>query len=198
MAPLGTMLLGIVVLKERPSTAQYVALGLAGAAVIELTVSYGEPPVAALIMAVTWSLYGLFKRQIPLPAVEGFAAESFVLFIPSAILVAALAGSSGSIARTGDARELVLMCFAGLVTAVPLILFAYAAARVQLTVLGVLQYLVPVVNFALGWLLYGEELPWSRLFGFALVWIALIVVSVDGVRTGVARRAARVAAVSAD
>ena len=85
MAPLGTMVLGITVLKEVPTAAQKVALVLATAAVIELTVSYGRPPVAALVMAVSWSVYGLLKRRVPLPATDSFAAESFVLVVPAAV-----------------------------------------------------------------------------------------------------------------
>jgi chloramphenicol-sensitive protein RarD len=199
MAPLGTMVLGITVLKERPSAAQKVALVLATAAVVELTVSYGQPPVAALVMAVTWSVYGLLKRRVPLAAVDSFAAESFVLVVPAAIVVAASAGLSDGIPRTGSAPDLGLVALSGVTTAVPLILFAFAALRVPLTMLGPLQYLLPTINFVLGWALYDEDLPWSRLVGFGLVWAALLIVTVDGVRSTVARRAApRIPAVSAD
>ena len=92
MAPLGTMLLGIVVLKERPSGAQKAALVLAAVAVVESSVSYGRPPVAALVIAVTWSLYGLLKRRVPLPAIESFAAESFVLVLPAIVVAVVAAG----------------------------------------------------------------------------------------------------------
>ena len=91
------------------------------------------------------------------------------------------------------------MSFAGISTAVPLILFAFAATRVPLTVLGPLQYLVPTINFLLGWALYDEELPAARLFGFGMVWAALLITTVESVRSTVTRRAAsRVPAVSAD
>jgi chloramphenicol-sensitive protein RarD len=200
MAPLGTMVLGITVLKERPSTAQKVALVLATVAVVELTVSYGRPPVAALVMAVTWSVYGLLKRRVPLAAVDSFAAESFVLVIPAVIVVAATPGLADSIPRSGDAADLALVSLSGVATAVPLILFAFAATRVPLTVLGPLQYLIPTINFLLGWALYDEDLPWSRLLGFGLVWAALLIVTVDRLRRTVTRRAgaARIPAVSAD
>ena len=199
MAPLGTMVLGITVLKEVPTTAQKVALVLATAAVIELSLSYGRPPVAALVMAVSWSVYGLLKRRVPLPATDSFAAESFVLVIPAAVVIAIAAGLSDSVPRSGDAADLALVALSGVATAVPLTLFAFAAARVPLTVLGPLQYLVPTITFVLGWALYNEELPWSRLVGFGLVWTALVIVTVDRVHSTVTRRAAsRIPAVSTD
>ena len=150
-------------------------------------------------MAVSWSIYGLLKRRVPLAAIDGFAAESFVLVVPALIIVAATAGLSDSIPRTATGAELVLVSVSGVTTAVPLILFAVAAARVPFTVLGPLQYLIPTINFFLGWALYDEELPWTRVVGFGLIWAALLIITVDGVRGTVARRAAaRVPAVSAD
>ena len=199
MAPLGTMVLGITVLKERPSGAQKVAIVLASVAVVELTMSYGQPPIAALVMGISWSVYGLLKRRVPLAAVDGFAAESFVLVGPAVIIVVVSAALADSIPRTADGVELLLVSLSGVSTAVPLIMFAFAAARVPLTVLGPLQYLIPTINFLLGWALYDEELPWSRLVGFGLIWAALLVITIDGVRGTVARRAAsRIPAVSAD
>jgi chloramphenicol-sensitive protein RarD len=199
MAPLGTMVLGITVLGERTSAAQKVALVLAAVAVAELTVTYGEPPVIAVIMAVAWSLYGLLKRRVALGAIESFAAESFVLFVPAVAVIAAVAGTADGVPRTADGWHLALVLLAGVATAVPLVLFGYAATRVPLTILGPLQYLVPTITFVLGWAMFDEDLPWSRFAGFGLVWVALLIVTVDRVRTSVAgRTASRVAAVSAD
>lgn len=182
IAPLGTMAVGIVVLGERPTRAQKLAILLAAAAVVELTISYGRVPFAALIVAVSWTFYGLCKRRIPLTGVDSFAAESFVLFVPAAILVGMLAASTTSIPRSANASELVLVALAGVATAIPLSLFAFAALRVPFTTLGPLQYVVPSINFLLGWLVYDETLPWSRLVGFALVWAALAILTVDRVR----------------
>jgi chloramphenicol-sensitive protein RarD len=115
------------------------------------------------------------------------------------IVIAALGGSADSIPRSGAAGDLTLVALAGVTTAVPLILFAFAATRVPFTVLGPLQYLVPTINLLLAWAVYDEELPWSRLLGFGLVWTALLIVTVEGVHSSVARRlTARVPAVSAD
>ncbi len=190
MAPLGTMLLGVVVLRERPSAAQRAAIGLAVVAVVVLTGSYGRPPWIALALATTWSVYGLLKRQVPLSPVESLAGETFVLTVPAVVLAAALAGRDDSIPAAADAGQWVLVSFTGLVTAVPLVLFAVAARRLPFTLLGPLQYLIPTINFVLGWLAFAEPMPAVRLVGFAFVWAALLLVTVDRLR--LAPRAAAV------
>lgn len=190
IAPLGTMALGIFVFKERPTAAQKVAIALAVIAVVVLTLSYGRPPAIALIIAVSWSIYGLFKRQVPLSAIDGLAVETFVLLVPAAVVVAVMAGRDGSIPSTAGAGELLLVSLAGVATVIPLTLFAYAAARVPFQILGPLNYLVPSINFLLGWAVFGEDLPWSRVVGFAIVWAALAVVTVDRLRAGAAQRRA--------
>jgi chloramphenicol-sensitive protein RarD len=188
MAPLGTMLLGVLVLHERPSRLQRVALACAALAVVILTVSYGRPPVIALLIAATWSVYGLLKRQIPLTAIESLAGETFLLAGP-ALVYAAVAGLTvDSLPATATAGDWVLVSLTGVVTAVPLLLFAIAAQRVPFTILGPLQYLVPTINFLLGWLVYDESLPADRLVGFAIVWFGLALVAVDHVRQAGTRR----------
>lgn len=179
MAPLATMLLGIVVLGEPVSRLHKLALVLAAAAVVVLTISYGRPPWVALIIAASWSMYGLLKRQIPLSPVESLGGETLLLTVPAAVLVLALAGGDGSIPATATGGQWALVAFTGLVTAVPLLLFAYAAQRVPFTLLGALQYLVPTINLVLGWAVYGEAMPAERLVGFVLVWVGLALVAVD-------------------
>jgi len=188
IAPLGTMALGIIVLKERPTVGQKVAMALAAVAVVVLTVSYGRPPYMAFVIAVSWSFYGLLKRQVPLPAVESLAAETFVLLVPAIVVAAVMARRSGSIPRTADLGEFTLVSLAGFATVVPLTLFAFAAPRVPFTILGPLTYLVPTINFLLGWVFYDEDMPWSRLLGFAIVWAALVVVTIDRLRSTVRAR----------
>ncbi len=188
MAPLGTMALGIIVFKERPTRSQKWAVVLAAVAVVVLTVSYGRPPVVALTIAVTWSFYGLLKRQVPLSAVESLAAETLVLLVPALAVAIAMAGRIDSIPRSADPRELALVSLAGVATVVPLTLFAFAAPRVPFTILGPLNYLVPTINFLLGWVLYDENMPWSRLLGFVVVWIALAMVTIDRLRTSAGER----------
>lgn len=184
MAPLGTMLLGITVLHERPSRLQQLAIGCAALAVVILSVSYARVPVVALIIAGSWSVYGLLKRQVPLSAIESLAGETFILAVPAAILVGVLAGADDSIPAIATGVEWTLVAGTGIVTAIPLLLFAIAAQRVPFTILGPLQYLVPTINFGLGWLVYDESMPADRLVGFGFIWLALAATTTDRFAAG--------------
>ena len=181
IAPLATMAIGVFVLHEEPTVAQRVAFGLAAVAVVILTISYGRPPWIALLIACTWSLYGLAKRRVPLGAVDSLAGETFVLFVPAVLAVVAFSLGTDSVARSADAADWTLVLGTGVVTAVPLMLFAAAAQSIPFTLLGPLNLLVPVINFGLGWLLYDEAVPVDRFVGFAFVWVALAVVMWDRV-----------------
>jgi chloramphenicol-sensitive protein RarD len=187
IAPLFTVTLGVVVLKETLYRAQWVALGLAAAAVVVLTVSYGRLPWISLILACTWSLYGYLKKHASLTPVESMAAESFLLTPAALVVLVALGSQSDSIPATASTGEMALVLLSGLATVTPLTLFAYAAHRVPLTILGPMQYIIPSINFVLGWLIYDEALPAERVVGFGLVWIGLLVLTIDTVRrrTGV-------------
>jgi chloramphenicol-sensitive protein RarD len=187
IAPLFTVTLGVVVLKETLHRAQWVALGLAAAAVVVLTVSYGRLPWISLILACTWSLYGYLKKHASLTPVESMAAESFLLAPAALVVLVALGSQSDSIPATASTGEMALVLLSGLATVTPLTLFAYAAHRVPLTILGPMQYIIPSINFVLGWLIYDEALPAERVVGFGLVWIGLLVLTIDTVRrrTGV-------------
>ena len=122
-----------------------------------LTVSYGRPPWIALIIAASWSTYGLLKRRVDLGPVESLAGETFLLVIPAVVLVLVTAGHDGSIPSTATGSDWVFVALTGVVTATPLLLFAYSAQRVPFTLLGALQYLVPTINLVLGWAVYGED-----------------------------------------
>ncbi len=179
LAPLLTMLLGIVVYHEEPSTAQRFAFAAAAVAVVVLTISYGRPPWIALVIAGTWSTYGLVKRQSPLGAVDSLAGETFVSFLPAVIIAIVLASGGDSIPNAASTREWLFVLGTGVVTAVPLMLFAGAAQSVPFTLLGPLNLIVPVINVLLGWAVYDEPMPRDRLVGFTFVWIALLVVMWD-------------------
>lgn len=193
MAPLGTMAVGVLVLGETPTRAQRIAFALAAVAVVVLTISYGRPPWIALVLAATWTLYGLSKRRIGLDAVNSLAGETFVLWVPAVIFVAVVSGRADSVVRTADIGDWGFVLGTGLITAVPLMLFASAAQSIPFTLLGPLNLIVPVINFALGWAFYDEPMPLDRVIGFSFVWIALVVVMWDRVRVARTARGARAA-----
>ena len=179
--PLVTVLMGVVVLSERLRPLQWVALGIAAVAVIGLTVEYGRPPWVALTLAFSFGLYGLAKKKAGAGAVESLTYETVVL-TPIAL------GYIGYLVWTGSAEfgsngsgHVVLMILTGVVTAIPLICFGAAATRVSLTTIGLLQYLAPTIQFALGVLLFREPMPTMRWVGFGLVWVALVIFTVEAV-----------------
>jgi chloramphenicol-sensitive protein RarD len=194
IAPIGTVLVGVLVLKEPLRTVQKVSLALAVASVAVLTASYGSVPWLALLIAASWIVYGYLKKHVPLRPVDSMAAESFLLVLPALALAIAMSSRSDSIPTSASSGELVYALLSGVATIVPLILFAFAAQRVPLTIIGPMQYIVPSMNFLIGWLVYDEALPPSRVIGFALVWVGLALLTVDSARRA---RAARQVPVSA-
>lgn len=179
IAPLGTMLLGVKVLHEKLRPVQSLSALLALVAVGVLTVGYGQVPVYALLMAGSWAFYGLLKRQVSLAPLESLMSETVILIVPAIALILWFSRYQDSVVQSADSWQIVLVAFTGVITAVPLLLFAAAAQKLPLTVLGPMQYSVPVINFALGWLVYHETLNTSRVIGFALIWIALIIATVE-------------------
>jgi chloramphenicol-sensitive protein RarD len=182
IAPLGTVLIGVLVFGERLRPAQRLALGLAAVAVIELTVAYGRVPLVALIIAFSWSFYGLLKRQVPLAPFESLTGETLVLLVPAVMVVAVPAAAGNGLAQQASGWQLLLVALSGVATTVPLVMFAGAARRVPFTLLGPMMYIVPTINFLLGVFLYHETLEASQLLGFALVWIGLAIFTADSVR----------------
>jgi len=180
--PIVTVLLGVLVLGERLRTGQWVAMGLAGAAVVLLTVENGRPPWLALVLAFSFGAYGLLKKTARVGAVEGLGVETLVLLVPAGAFVAWLAASgNGTFGSEGPAHA-GLLALSGIVTAVPLLLFGAAASRVPLTTLGILQYLAPTLQFLIGVLLYDEPMPAVKLLGFGLVWVALVLFTSESLR----------------
>jgi len=151
-------------------------------------------PWLALLIAASWIVYGYLKKHVPLKPVDSMAAESFLLVLPALALAIAMSSRSDSNPTSASSGELVYALLSGVATIVPLILFAFAAQRVPLTIIGPMQYIVPSMNFLIGWLVYDEALPPSRVIGFALVWVGLALLTVDSARRA---RAARQVPVSA-
>ncbi len=180
--PLVTVVLGVVLLRERLRRVQWWAVGLGGAAVVVMTVAYGRVPWVALVLALSFASYGFLKKQIPLTAPQSLAAETAIL-TPLALVVLTVLEVNGT-AAFGQAGigHTALLAAAGPVTAIPLMLFASAARRIPLTLLGLLQYLTPTGQFLLAVFVFHEELSTARWVGFVLVWVALMVLSADLLR----------------
>ncbi|MFE9622439.1 EamA family transporter RarD [Streptomyces sp. NPDC006527] len=190
--PLVTIAMGVLILKERLRPVQWAAVGVAVAAVLILTVAYGRPPWISLILAFSFATYGLVKKKVNLGGVESLAAETAIQFLPALGYLVWLSADGGSTFTGEGAGHAVLLASTGIVTALPLVCFGAAAIRVPLSTLGLLQYLAPVFQFLLGILYFHEAMPAERWAGFALVWLALTLLTWDALRT--ARRArARIA-----
>ncbi len=189
LAPLGTMALGVFVLGERLTPMKRASIAFALAAVVMLTVSYGRMPWVALLLAGSWSWYGLTKRRVPLDPVASLSSELFVLALPAFVVVVVGFLRTDGIPSQASGADWPLLVGTGAITAIPLLLFAFAAKRVPFTILGPTNYLVPIINFLLGWLVFDETLPASRVVGFVLVWVALTLVTVDLVREHTTRPA---------
>ena len=177
--PLLSVLLGLIILREKLRPVQWLPVGLAFAGVTYLTVTYGRPPWIALSLAFTFGFYGLVKKLAPLSSLHGLTLETGILFIPALVYVLYLEVSgSAAFLHTGLGPDL-LMIGAGAVTTIPLLMFASAAKGIPLTTVGVLQYLAPTIQFLIGVLIYKESFDRTRLVGFSLVWLALIIFWVE-------------------
>lgn len=173
--PLLSVFLGVVFLGEHLRPCQWVAIGFATAGVLYLTLAYGHLPWIALTLAFTFGTYGLVKKIGPLGSLNGLTLETGILLVPALIyLMYSNAIGEGAFLHTGAVSDLLLVG-TGLVTAVPLLMFARAARRIPLSLLGVLQYISPTLQFLLGVLVYHEPFAHSQLIGFGCVWAGLII-----------------------
>jgi chloramphenicol-sensitive protein RarD len=192
--PIITVLLGVFVLRERLRPLQWAAIGISAVAVLVLALNYGQFPFIALALAFSFGLYGLIKKQVGgrVDAVSGLSIETAWLAVPASVALLVLAGAGTLTIGTVSTGQTVAMLFAGVVTAVPLLLFAAAARRLPLSYLGLTQYLTPILQFVIGVFLLREDMPPVRWLGFGLVWLALILLTVDMFRAGRAGRSAAV------
>jgi chloramphenicol-sensitive protein RarD len=179
--PLVTVLMGVVILKERLRPLQWGALAIAFGAVVVLTVDYGRLPYVALVLAFSFGSYGLCKKTANVGATESLAFETAVI-APFALAYVTWLGATGSanVGQHGTGHALLFLT-TGIVTAIPLICFGAAATRVSMVTLGLLQYLAPVLQFGLGVFWFHEDMPASRWAGFVLVWIALAIFTVEAI-----------------
>lgn len=181
--PLFTILLGVVLLHERLRRTQWVAVGIASVAIVVLTADYGRLPWIALTLATSFGLYGYFKKRAAAGAVESIAVETGYLAVPALATLVVIAAQGDLVFARHSAGNSLLLALTGVVTAIPLLFFAAATRRLPLSVVGLVQYLAPVLQFAVGVGIDHEAMPTGRWVGFGLVWIALIVLTVDGVRS---------------
>jgi chloramphenicol-sensitive protein RarD len=180
--PLVTVLMGVLVLRERMRPLQWAAVGVGLLAVLVLAIDYGRPPWIALVLAFSFGSYGLLKKTANAGAIESLALETAVVS-PIALVYVVWLGATGAGHFTSEGMgHTALFVSAGVVTAVPLIFFGASAVRIPLVVLGLLQYLAPIFQFALGVLYFHEAMPPGRWIGFGLVWIALAVFTYEVIR----------------
>ncbi|MGY0059502.1 EamA family transporter RarD [Streptomyces sp. LZ34] len=185
--PLVSIGFGVLLLRERLRPVQWAAVGVGAAAVAVLSVGYGTLPWIALTLALSFATYGLFKKRIGLDGLESLAAETAVQFLPALGFVVFLTARGDSTFGSGGVGHSALLASSGLITALPLICFGAAAVRLPLSTIGMLQYIAPVFQFALGIAVFHESMPPERWAGFSLVWLALALLTWDALRT--ARRA---------
>ena len=178
--PLLNVVLGVLVLKERLNRAQWTAVALAAAGVLYLTVATGRPPWIALTLAASFGLYGLIRKVVAVEAVPGLATETLLLApFAVAFLLWCEAQGSGALGHAGAGVNALLLG-SGLITALPLALFAFGARLIPLSTLGLLQYVGPTLQFLIGVLVFHEPFPRVRAVGFVLIWTALAVYAADG------------------
>ncbi|MCU0508426.1 MAG: EamA family transporter RarD [Anaerolineae bacterium] len=178
--PLINVLLGMIFLRERLRPWQAVAVLVALAGVVYLTVDYGRLPWIALTLALSFGTYGLLRKTAGLGSIEGLTLEMAVLFLPSLAYLLVLAGQGvGAFANSSPSTNLLLVG-AGAATAVPMLMFTYGARRVTMTTLGILQYVAPTLQFLIGVYIFGEPFDQSRLIGFVVIWIALAIYWIEG------------------
>ncbi|MBI4731761.1 MAG: EamA family transporter RarD [Chloroflexi bacterium] len=181
--PLLNVLLGVVFLRERLRRFQWLPVVMAAVGVTYLTVVYGRLPWIALTLAFSFGIYGLVKKTAPLGSLFGLSLETGILFLPAlGWLVFSEVSGQGAFLHAGAGSDLLLVG-AGLVTTVPLLMFASAAQRIPLSLLGIIQYVAPTLQFLLGVLVFKEPFSHSQLIGFGIVWAALILFWGEGLWT---------------
>jgi len=189
--PLLSVSLGVLVFRERLRRLQWVAVGIAVAGVFQLTFAYGRLPWIALALAGTFAAYGLVKKTAPLGPLVGLAIETGLLLIPSVIVLGWSEARGGDSLAHGSPTTLALLVGAGVVTTVPFVLFSSAAQRIPLSLIGLLQYTAPTLQFLIGVFLFREPFTRLQFYGFALVWIALAIFAIEGVAARRSNQSAR-------
>lgn len=182
ITPLVSVVLGLLVLHERMRRGQWLAVGIAALGVLFLVLTAGGWLWISLALALSFGFYGLLRKTARLGSLEGLTVEMALLFLPALGYLLYLSATGEAAFGAGDASTTVLLAFSGVVTAVPLLLFASGARLVPLTTLGLLQYIAPTMQFSIGVFVYHEPFDQARLLGFSIVWAALAVYWAEGYR----------------
>ena len=183
MTPLVVVFFGVVVLKEKLRIAQKLSLGLAAIGVSVLTFAFGQLPLVAFGLAVSWGTYSLIKKRLDAGSLETLSVEMLFALIPSSIYMFYLM-SSNQAEFGSDLWFSLIITTTGLVTIVPLLMFNSAATTLPLTLLGLLGYINPTIMFLVGFIVFHEPLTFSKIFGFVFIWSALILLGIDMYRSG--------------
>lgn len=180
--PLVIIAFGVLLLKEKMRVGQWIAVGIATTGVAVLTIDYGRLPWIALALAFSWGSYGVIKKVLGLGALEGLTIETMLSFIPYATFLLIL--NKNGTGQFGDHLGLtILLISAGAITAIPLLLFNGSTTRLPYTVIGLLQYITPTIQFSIGVWVRHEDMPMARWVGFVIIWCALIALAIDLLRS---------------
>ncbi|WP_108861142.1 MULTISPECIES: EamA family transporter RarD [Ruegeria] len=179
--PLFSIALGAILLREPLNRTQLAAVGLAALGVLVLIVEAGRLPWAALALTVSWGFYAFFKRSLPIGPNQGFLLEVLILLIPALVYITWL-GAKGTGHFGAAAGDTMLLACAGIVTAVPLLVYANGAKLVRLSTMGILQYIAPTMIFITAITVFGEQIDRGRMIAFPLIWAALVVYTIPMIR----------------
>lgn len=180
--PLFSVALGAILLGEKLTRAQLIAIALAAAAVVVLTIEAGTLPWAAVGLTLSWGFYALFKKSLPIGPNQGFLLEVLILLLPALAYMLWLSGTGRSHFAVGNAQDTWLLLGCGVVSAVPLIVYANGAKLLRLSTIGILQYIAPTLIFLVAVFLFGEDFSGARLIAFPMIWAALVIYSISLLR----------------
>lgn len=179
--PLVSVCFGVIFLREKIRKVQWVSVLLAFAGVCYLTWLYGEFPWIAISLASTFACYSLLRKVTTVPALEGLCLETSLLFIPAFAFLIFLESNGSGAFYHGTVINSLFLAGTGIATTAPLLCFCYAAQKIPLYVVGLMQYLAPTINLFVGIFIYNERFPFEKMIGFAIIWLALCVFIIDGI-----------------
>jgi chloramphenicol-sensitive protein RarD len=177
--PLISVLLGVFFLRERLRIWQWFPIFIAGAGVAFLTFAYGKIPWIALVLAFSFGFYGMVKKKGELDSLDGLTLETGILLLPALIYIAFMELNGRGVVFHAGVSTIMLLMGAGVITVVPLLMFASAVKKIPLTTIGILQYIAPTLQFLVGVVIYKEPFNLSKLIGFGIIWFALIIFGIE-------------------